>query len=166
MVDNSAALENVSRFFAKNGFKTESRQSGENEWQISAVRDGSMPEIEIQNAPAAYGGKTVVLLTTENLGRGDDELGKKLMATFLSTLPELGPDLWRIILLNGAVKLSAQDGEALKHLKKLAVSGIEILVCGTCLSHYGLLDKKEVGETTNMMDVVSSLALAQKIIRP
>ena len=107
-----------------------------------------------------------MLLTTETLGRGDDELGAKLMLTFLANLGELGKDLWRIILLNGAVKLSANDGEALNMLKALAASGVDILVCGTCLSHYGLLEKKQVGETTNMMDVISSMAYAKKIIRP
>ena len=52
-------------------------------------------------------GKTLVLITTETFGRGDDELGEKLMGNFLSTLPELGESLWRVILLNGGVKLAA-----------------------------------------------------------
>lgn len=88
------------------------------------------------------------------------------MATFLANLSELGESLWRIILLNGGVKLSAMEEEALKSLQALEASGVSILVCGTCLNHYDLLAKKQVGETTNMMDVITSLSLAQKIIRP
>jgi hypothetical protein len=41
-----------------------------------------------------------------------------------------------------------------------------VLVCGTCLTHYGLLEAKAVGETSNMLDIVTSLDLADKIIRP
>lgn len=41
-----------------------------------------------------------------------------------------------------------------------------MLVCGTCLAHYGLLEAKAVGETSNMLDIVTSLDLADKIIRP
>ena len=108
--------------------------------------------------------KTLVLITTETLGRGDDHLGIKLMETFLETLQEITP--WRIILLNAGVKLSALHGAALESLKKLANNGTEILVCGTCLGFYNLLDKKAVGETTNMLDVVTSLGVADKIIRP
>ena len=95
--------------------------------------------------------QTLVFITTETLGRGDDELGAALMKNFLSTLTEM-QDLWRIVLLNGGVKL--------------AESGVSILVCGTCLNHYGLLEKKQVGETSNMLDIVTSLDLAGKVIRP
>lgn len=166
LVDNAAALENVRRFLEKQGYGTSASQVSEKEWRISASKSGELPKNEPAANPEAGGGKTLLLLTTETLGRGDDELGAKLMDTFLGNLNELGPSLWRIILLNGAVKLSAREGAALKHLKALECAGVDILVCGTCLNHYGLLEKKMVGQTTNMMDVISSLALAQKVIRP
>lgn len=164
LVDNTAALENVSRFLTRNGFTAASEQLSENEW---IIRAGKSETTEVA-APAAEtaSGKTLVLLTTETLGRGDDELGAKLMNTFLASLPELGDSLWRIVMLNGAVKLCAKDGEALKSLEKLAAAGTGIFVCGTCLMHYGLLEQKKIGETTNMMDIMTSLSLAQKIIRP
>jgi hypothetical protein len=38
------------------------------------------------------------------------------------------------------------------------------LVCGTCLNYYGLLEQKKVGETTNMLDIVTSLQVADKVI--
>lgn len=71
-----------------------------------SVRDAASPS---RNPAAATltPGKTLVLITTETFGRGDDELGEKLMGNFLSTLPELGESLWRVILLNGGVKLAA-----------------------------------------------------------
>lgn len=166
LVDNTAALENVSRFLGRNGYTASSSQLDANAWQITATR-ADEPAVEFpRSAPGSSADKTLILLTTETLGRGDDELGAKLMATFLASLPELGPALWRIVLLNGAVRLSAEAGEALEKLKSLEAAGVTILVCGTCLMHYGLLEKKQVGETTNMMDVVTSMAMAQKIIRP
>lgn len=166
LVDNMAALENVTRFLSSNGYAVSSSQAGENEWRIDAGKNGQLPVGQPVEKCEASVEKTLVLLTTEGIGRGDDELGAKLMETFLANLGELGPSLWKIILLNGAVKLSARDGAPLKHLQALAASGVNILVCGTCLMHYGLLEQKQVGETTNMMDVITSLALAQKVIRP
>ena len=88
------------------------------------------------------------------------------MGNFLSTLPELGVSLWRVILLNGGVKLAATPGKALDSLKALENAGTDVLVCGTCLDFYGLLEAKQAGQTTNMLDVVTSLALADKVIRP
>lgn len=169
IVDNQAAVENVSRFLQNNGYAATVRQTGGAEWRISAAKTGDSAkntEAAYTYAPEHGDAKTLVLITTETLGRGDDVLGSKLMDTFLGSLLELGPALWCIILLNGGVKLAANSGPALEQLKKLAAAGVRILVCGTCLMHYGLLEQKQVGETTNMMDVVNSLSLAQKIIRP
>lgn len=166
LVDNAAALENVSRYLERNGYAASQNRLGESEWLVEAVLEGAAPEIASAPRRETSGDKTLVLLTAETIGAGDDGLGAKLMNNFLASLPEMGPSLWRIILLNGAVRLSALEGPALESLKALEAAGVSVLVCGTCLTHYGLLDKKRVGETTNMMDVVTSLAFAQKVIRP
>lgn len=169
LVDNPAAVENVSRFLRTSGYTVNSKRREEALWLVQASRDaGSAPEAAPapQPAAAATRGKTLVLITTETLGRGDDALGARLMDNFLATLPELGDALWRIVLLNGGVKLAARPGKALDSLRALEAAGVSILVCGTCLDFYQLLEKRAVGQTTNMLDVVSSLALADKVIRP
>jgi hypothetical protein len=38
------------------------------------------------------------------------------------------------------------------------------MVCGTCLNHFQLLEQKQVGETTNMLDIVTAMQLADKVI--
>ena len=165
LVDNAAASENVSRFLGRNGFTATLPRGSDSQWTSTAASCGG-PVTEPEPAQNEVARTTMVLITTLVLGRGDDTLGAKLMGNFLGSLSELGPSLWRVVLLNGAVKLAATPGEALEHLKKLENSGVGIFVCGTCLNHYGLLEQKQVGETTNMMDIVSSLALADKVIRP
>lgn len=169
LVDNAAASENVSRFLSRYGYCVEARQENATLWVIAATADQSriaQPQPKAAAAGALTSGKTLVLITSETLGRGNDELGAKLMDNFLATLPELGGSLWRIILLNGGVKLAASPGKALDCLKSLEAAGIDILVCGTCLAFYGLLEARQAGQTTNMLDVLSSLALADKVIRP
>ena len=86
------------------------------------------------------------------------------MGNFLATLPELGESLWRVILLNGGVKLAKPRSTGQSEGSENA--GTDVLVCGTCLDFYGLLEAKQAGQTTNMLDVVTSLALADKVIRP
>lgn len=169
LVDNVAASENVSRFLGRNGYSVDVRQENAGVWTVSATACGcrvTEPEAASCETGASAPGKTLVLITTETLGRGSEELGGKLMGNFLSTLPELGESLWRVILLNGGVKLAAAPGKPLDSLKTLEAAGTDILVCGTCLDFYGLLEAKQVGQTTNMLDVVTSLALADKVIRP
>lgn len=181
LVDNAAASENVSRFLRRNGFDVTVRQPENALWEVrgrNAAAQATGPAHDAQAPSAGQApqtaapmadmeqSKTLVLITTETLGRGDDELGARLMENFLLSLPELGPSLWRIVLLNGGVKLAATDGKCLETLKTLEKNGVSILVCGTCLNFFHLLEAKQVGETTNMMDVVTSLSLADKVIRP
>ncbi|WP_165070792.1 sulfurtransferase-like selenium metabolism protein YedF [Desulfovibrio sp. ZJ200] len=170
LVDNEPAVENVRRFLAGRGYAVACEQAGESCWRLTA-RAGTegMSETAIGRCavPDSAGeGKTLVLITTETIGRGDDSLGSRLMDNFLATLPELGPRLWRLILVNGGVRLATRPGPALEALQALAQNGVSVLVCGTCLAHYGLLAAKAVGETSNMLDIVTSLDLADKIIRP
>jgi len=94
----------------------------------------------------------------------DDELGLKLMINFIKTLKEMQPDLWRLVFVNNGVKLTVNGSAVLDELKSLAENGTQILVCGTCLTHFNLLDKKEVGETTNMLDIVTAMQVADKVI--
>ncbi len=166
LVDNSAASENVGRFLSRNGYAVTVDQQAANLWKVTATMSGECVVTEPEADTALVQGRTLVLITSETLGRGNEELGEKLMGNFLATLPELGESLWRIILLNGGVKLAATPGKALDSLKKLEAAGVDILVCGTCLDFYGLLEMKQAGQTTNMLDVVTSLALADKVIKP
>ena len=167
--------ENIRSFVVINlrrsGFEVSISQPESSLWEVRGLGGAAQvesPEQAPAAAPAAdtENRKTLVLITTDTLGRGDDELGARLMENFLASLPELGPSLWRIVLLNGGVKLAATEGKCLDTLKQLESSGVSILVCGTCLNFFHLLEAKQVGETTNMMDVVTSLSLAGKVIRP
>lgn len=188
IVDNLAALENVSRFLRGNGYQA-GHQEEDGTWRICAWADATGPDpgtnpdanqdadrglgpagpaealSQYIRVPPAEDMRTLVLILAPVIGSGDDELGARLMKNFLATLPEMGPALWRIILLNGGVKLAATGSQVLEQLQTLEKSGVSILVCGTCLEHFGLLEQKAVGESTNMLDVVTSMQAAYKIIR-
>jgi hypothetical protein len=41
---------------------------------------------------------------------------------------------------------------------------VSILVCGTCLEFFGLMGEKALGQVTNMLDVVTSQDVADKVI--
>lgn len=177
IVDNEAAKQNVSRFLESQDYKVQNIQKQNGVFELIAEhaqskitkqepRTNDSKERAIpQTAETIQEEKQLVFVTSDKLGHGDDELGEKLMHNFLATLPELGDSLWRIILINSGVKLAIQRNAAINHLKELEKSGVSILVCGTCLDHFQLLEQKQVGSTTNMMDVITSLQLASKIIK-
>lgn len=164
VVDNAASQQNVQRFLQSRGFQTGLEQVGSD---YIVIGDGaSMSSMEPQPTPELPGdaGKVLVMCATDRIGFGDDALGLKLMVNFLRTLKEMGDDLWRLVFVNNGVKLTIEGSEVLDDLKAYESAGRKILVCGTCLDHFNLLDKKRVGETTNMLDIVTAMQLADKVI--
>ena len=168
-VDNEAAKENVSRFMTMQGYAVQAVAS-ESDFVVTGTREcdsecaecAVMTEAEIA---AVSKDKILVFIPAETIGSGDDTLGGNLMYNFVLTLKELGDDLWRIILVNGGVKLAVPGNRCLEELKKLEESGVSVLVCGTCLEFFGLTAQRGVGDVTNMLDVVTSFQLATKTIR-
>ena len=165
LVDNEAARQNVTRFLESQKYGVSFEQVGA-DFHVIGRREGkpagsecAVPEI-FQNDRK----KIMVMVASDCVGHGDAELGSKLMVSFLKTLKEMGHELWRLVFLNNGVKLTIQGSDMLSSLKELEEAGISILVCGTCLNHFNLLDKKQVGETTNMLDIVASMQLADKVI--
>ncbi len=106
----------------------------------------------------------MVMCATDRIGFGDDELGSRLMINFLRTLRELGGELWQLVFVNNGVKLTIDGSKVLEDLKNYEKAGLKVLVCGTCLDHFNLLERKQVGETTNMLDIVTAMQLADKVI--
>ncbi|MBW1643506.1 MAG: sulfurtransferase-like selenium metabolism protein YedF [Deltaproteobacteria bacterium] len=164
IVDNEASRQNVSRFLTSQGFEV-SVQEREGDFHVTGRREaGVEPEGLVAEKQDTEKKKIMVMVANNCMGHGDVELGSKLMASFLKTIKEMGDELWRLVFVNNGVKLTIDSSEVLSVLKEHEKDGLQILVCGTCLTHFNLLDKKQVGETTNMLDIVTAMQLADKVI--
>ena len=165
IIDNQAAKENVSRFLENQKFEVSVEKKG-TDFHVHGKKTGtsqgdSQPLVK---EPKSHEKKIMVMVGTDCMGHGDDVLGSLLLFNFLKTLKEMGTELWRLVFVNNGVKLTIEGAEALPVLKDLEGEGVTILVCGTCLNHFSLLEKKKVGETTNMLDIVTAMQLADKVI--
>ena len=69
-----------------------------------------------------------------------------------------------VLFMNAGVRLPTLDEQIPAHLESLADAGVEILVCGTCLSFYGLTDQLQVGTVSNMYDIVTRMQRAAKVV--
>ncbi len=164
VVDNRAAQQNVSRFLGTQNFDVTVEEQGPDFVVIGNKGKGPVVESARTEPEMSEKKRIMVMVATDRMGHGDNELGTKLMVNFLKTLKEIGEDLWRLVFLNNGVKMTTGQSEVLPVLKELEEGGIKILVCGTCLTHFDLLDKKLVGETTNMLDIVTAMQVADKVI--
>ena len=164
VVDNEASSQNVARFLESQSYSV-TVENRDGEYKLTGMRgEGAAVQPEPKKASRAAEKKIMVMVCTDRMGYGDDELGLKLMINFLKTLSEMGSDLWRLVFVNNGVKLTVIDSEVLDVLRALEAEGVHIMVCGTCLTHFDLLEQKQVGETTNMLDIVTAMQLADKVI--
>ncbi|WP_027186613.1 sulfurtransferase-like selenium metabolism protein YedF [Desulfovibrio cuneatus] len=179
LVDNLPAAENVTRLLHHYGYVATVTET-EGVWELCAQRHSGeeSPPSAATTKPSfaaampkplapedAHNGKTLVVIPCEGFGQGDEVLAQRLMLNFLATLPEMGNSLWRVVLLNGGVRLAATEGPALESLQRLEREGVDVLVCGACLEFFKLTKEKKVGQTTNMLDIVTSMQLAAKVVR-
>lgn len=164
LVDTAASQQNVQRFLESQGFRTTLEHDG-TDYLITGSSDTSRAE-KPQPAPEkkSEGKKILVMCATDRIGFGDDALGLKLMHSFIRTLKEMGNELWRLVFVNNGVKLTIDESAVVEDLQIYEQEGLTILVCGTCLDHFALLERKQVGETTNMLDIVTAMQLADKVI--
>jgi selenium metabolism protein YedF len=164
VLDNAASQQNVQRFLESQGYRTVLEQQGEDYWVSASGGSKQAPQARPAPEKEADARKILVMCATDRMGFGDDALGLKLMVNFVRTLKEMGPDLWRLIFVNNGVKLTIGGSPVLEDLRQYENGGLKILVCGTCLEHFDLLAQKQVGETTNMLDIITAMQLADKVI--
>ncbi len=164
VVDNEASRQNVSRFMESQNLEVTVLQEGPDFHVTGRIGKNAATEAPVEKKPDTEHKKIMVMVANDCMGHGDDELGEKLMMSFLKTLKEMGEELWRLVFVNNGVKLTIADSNILPVIQELEKEGVHILVCGTCLTHFNLLDKKQVGETTNMLDIVTAMQLADKVI--
>ena len=161
LVDNEIAVQNVTKMASGSGGKVTSEKLGDAEFKVT---------IEMEGAPAADEAdardNTVVVVSSDRMGSGNDELGKVLIKGFIFAVTQLDTLPKTMLFYNGGATLTTEGSDSLEDLKSLEAQGVEIMTCGTCLDYYGLKDKLAVGTVTNMYSIVETMAKAGRIVRP
>ncbi|MEI3220151.1 MAG: sulfurtransferase-like selenium metabolism protein YedF [Lachnoclostridium sp.] len=169
LVDNEIAVQNVTKMASSSGGKVTSEKLGEKRDKLT---------IEMEGAPAAAAeeegetcmpdrrNNTVVVVSSDRMGTGNDDLGKVLIKGFIFAVTQLDTLPKTMLFYNGGATLTCEGSDSLEDLKSLEAQGVQIMTCGTCLDYYGLKEKLAVGTVTNMYSIVETIAGASNIIRP
>lgn len=171
IVDNRAAKENVSRLASKIGYNVSI--SEKDDGTFIYITKGSEAKINVEAfkepEPEEYikcdTGKLVLLIASDTVGQGSDELGGILMRAFMHTFLEVKPQPDVIVLMNNGVKMAITGSLVLDDLKNLASNGVEIIICGTCLKYFNLTDQIAIGEISNAYTIAETLLQAGKVVR-
>ncbi|HLN54869.1 MAG TPA: sulfurtransferase-like selenium metabolism protein YedF [Bacteroidales bacterium] len=171
LTDNSTSYSNLTRFLKDN--KAEIIQEENNGvWKLTVKKTSGFSaktraEDYCRHEVAHFEkGDFVVVISSEKMGEGDDELGRLLVGNFIKALKDLDKLPAKIIFYNSGVKLAVRGSEQLEHLRQLEKMGVEILLCSTCVNHYGLEEKTDAGILSNMYTIAEAMASASKVIKP
>lgn len=107
---------------------------------------------------------TVIVVSNDGLGQGEDALRRKIIGTYFRTLAESGALPRAVLFYTAGVKLVADDSPCLDELKMLADAGVNLIVCRTCLEFFGLMGRVAVGDIGNMLNIVDMQGAAAKVI--
>lgn len=106
-----------------------------------------------------------IVLKSETMGEGDEDLGRILIRAYLSTVCESNLPEY-IIIYNAGVKLALDGSDTAKYLKNLESKGVTIISCGACVSYYDLESQISIGQIGNMYKITEILSKISKVIYP
>jgi len=165
--DNDTSLKNLLSYLKDQGVEPKVSSAG-SVHTLVAFR----PEKDLAASnPAIYCSTDlsisyVVCIKGELMGDGDPELGKLLMETFVDNLKLQEQLPTHVVLYNGGVKLAMKESPVCNSLTELEELGIRIMLCGTCIDHYGLQFDIGVGMISNMVVITETLAEAGHVLTP
>lgn len=169
LVDNEIAVQNLTKMANQKGYQVNSEKLEENRFRVvMTIGEGNeeLGEDEETCIPDSRKKNTVVVISSSTMGEGDDELGAVLMKGFIYAIAQQDELPSTVLFYNGGARLTCEEAPTLEDLKALEAQGVEIMTCGTCLNHYGLSDKLQVGTVTNMYVIAEKMTGASLIIKP
>jgi len=171
LTDNKTSLDNVSRYLKDNNTPfTVSESSGT--WTLNVTKTGTFDEsVKAEDycttdVPHFTKGNFIVVISSDKMGEGDDELGHLLMENFIKALKDLDNLPQKIVFYNKGVTLVTKESPLIDHLTDLERMGVEILLCATCVTHYNIAEKTGAGILSNMYVIAEAMASAGKIVKP
>lgn len=165
--DNDTSLKNLLSYLKDQGVEPKVSSAGSVHTLVALKPEkdlaASNPAIYCTtDLPISY----VVCIKGELMGDGDPELGKLLMETFVDNLKLQEQLPTHVVLYNGGVKLAMKESPVCNSLTELEELGIRIMLCGTCIDHYGLQFDIGVGMISNMVVITETLAEAGHVVTP
>lgn len=171
ITDSETSFNNLKKFLSDNSSKfTVSKEGGV--WSLEVTKlsgEVKANSVEEYCSPAINNltkGDYVIAITSECMGQGDEELGRKLMKSFISIILYLDELPSALIFYNSGVKFTVKDSPVEEFLLELEKNNVEIIVCGTCADFYGLTDNIGIGTINDMLTITNRLIKAEKVIRP
>ena len=165
LVDNLVSIQNLEKMANGYGYTFSHTMTSANEFTAviskNELQDGVIPLINLQSNTET---NTAVFISSNTMGKGEEELGKILIKGFIYSLSELLNPPEYLVFFNSGVKLTSKESNTIEDLKKITEKGTKVLACGTCVNYYNLGDEIAIGTIVNMYEITEIMTSCEKII--
>jgi len=171
ITDNQTSFNNLNRFLKDNNADFQVSDTG-GVWTLTITKTtGDVTPSKVEEYCNSSNlhfqkGDFIIVVTSDKMGEGDDDLGHLLMNNFIKALKDLDRLPQKMIFYNNGVKLAANSSPVIEHLKDLEKMGVELLLCATCVNYYSLESVVAAGTLSNMYAIAEVMASAGNIVRP
>ena len=111
--------------------------------------------------------KAVFIVTRTGLGitaDGDAAFGSDMLDKLFHTLESPAHRPHAICFYTEGAKVTCAGSPHLVGLKLLEGLGVQLITCQTCLDYYGLTDRLAVGQMGGMVDIVTLMTDADRVV--
>jgi selenium metabolism protein YedF len=171
LTDNEISFNNLSRFLKDNNTSF-NLSFEEGVWSLTVTKtSGDIVQAKVEEYCTTgishfEKGDFIIVLASDRMGEGDDELGHLLMSNFIKAVKDLDKLPQKILFYNKGVTLATNNSPVIDHLKDLEKMGVEMLICATCISHFKLDNDVGIGVLSNMFVIAEEMSSAGNIVRP
>lgn len=164
LTDNATACQNLTDYIRQitSSLETEELQ-GYTSLRFTLEEESCRPTGKKESGSEDY----TVVLSSDTMGRGDDELGRILARAFVNALEGVERKPNRIVCYNRGVLLADKDTDTGATLTRLHKEhGVEVILCGTCVDYFEFRDKIAVGTISNMLVIAEYMRQASRLVTP
>lgn len=171
LTDNQTSFNNLGRFLKDNNTDFQVSDNG-GVWTFTITRKtDDIPKTKPEdycNPPVSHfeKGNFIIVITSDKMGEGDEQLGHLLMSNFIKAIKDLDKLPLKMVFYNKGVTIVADRSPDIEHLRDLEKMGVELLLCATCVNYYKLEEHVGAGILSNMFTIAEVMASAGSIIRP
>ena len=170
LVDNIAAARNLEKMARGTGCGFSYTGDADMGYTVTIVKGADAKDFDppdpapARSGPDVSGRGPVVLITSDSMGRGAEDLGRLLIKGFIFSISQLEPPPEAVIFLNAGARLTTEGANTVPDLKSLEEKGAAIYTCGTCANYYKLTESLAVGSIVDMGTITNRLAQASGVI--
>ncbi len=160
IVDNLSSKDEIEDYLKENQISYNARGE-ENVFRITINKNNlDSSKLSDDETEEDY----LIAFGNNQLGRGNEDLGKELINEFVNTLKKEKNLPSKIIFYNAGVFLITGNSSIIEVFKEFEQAGIELLICERSVNCFNLKNQISIGSIISMVQISNYIIASKKVL--